>query len=349
VAFDLSKIGVKKNIPKVNFTDHTGLFVAEGKFGKTTTASLFPNAVIVPFEDGVKGQVANVVENMNEWEDFIEFVDNLEEHREEIGDDIKTIVFDTVNKAYELCEPYTLKQLSIMDGKRYRKPNDVPHGQFYPARDKYFTQQIDRILKMGFAILFLSHSKVKTINPKNGESYDVYSSTMPDRLEAIIYPLVDYIIFGERRIVDDGKGNKVPKRALVVKGNDMTVAGGRVRLHEDILFDTEEEAMEKFQALFEEEIKEKLRKAGITTDLETLKKQQSEQKKEQVREYIEHTKKAQHDPQELKNKITEKFNELNSEQKKEIVAKFKEQLGKVDYTKVDDVETLKKYLAIVSE
>ena len=35
MAFDMSKIGVKKNIPSVNFTDYSGVFQAEPKFGVT--------------------------------------------------------------------------------------------------------------------------------------------------------------------------------------------------------------------------------------------------------------------------------------------------------------------------
>src|SRR5690606_8782766 len=113
VMFDLALLGVKKNIPKVDFTNYSGLFIAPPKFGKTTTASYFPNSIIVPFEDGVKGQVANVVQDLSSWSDFIEFVDKLEEHREDIGESIQTIVFDTVNQAWEMAEPYTITRLSV--------------------------------------------------------------------------------------------------------------------------------------------------------------------------------------------------------------------------------------------
>lgn len=33
MGFDLSKIGVVQNIPSVNFTDYSGVFQAEAKFG----------------------------------------------------------------------------------------------------------------------------------------------------------------------------------------------------------------------------------------------------------------------------------------------------------------------------
>lgn len=249
-------------------------------------ASLYPKATILPFEEGYMATVSNVLEGLHSWEDLIDFIDKLEEHRIEIDDDLKTIVFDTVNKAYDMCEPYTLKQLGRLDGKRYAKPSDVAHGQFYPARDKYFAEQIDRLLSLGFMPLFISHSQVRTINPKEGDSYDIYTSTMPDRLEKIIYPLVSYIIFGEETIIDDGNGGKLKKRVLRVKSNEVVDTGSRVVIKDDIIFDTEQEAIDKFQEQFKNSIQEKLIKAGITTDIDTLAKQQEKEKMDKVNQYV---------------------------------------------------------------
>lgn len=339
MTFDFSLLGVRKNIPKVSFTDYSGIFVAEPKFGKTTTASKFPNAIIVPFEDGAKGQVANVVEKLNDWDDFIDFVDKLEEHREEIGTSIQTIVFDTVNKAYEMCESYTLRKLSFLDKKNYQKPNDVPHGGFYPARDKYFSTQLDRVSKLGFTMLFLSHSKIKTIRPKDGEAYDVYSDTMPERLAAIINPLVDFIIHGERRVIDG-----VRTRVLVTKGTEMVATGNRVYMNEDIPFDTEEEAMEKYQELFRKQIEKRLANEGITEDVDSIAKRQHEEKMSKVKEYLEQEKTKSAD--EYKEEIDEIVSNLSTEKKKELQAAFISKIGDAKYKISDDVEKLTQYLEV---
>jgi len=338
MAFDLSKIGVKQNIPKVNFTSYSGVFVAPPKFGKTATASKFPNAVIVPFEDGIKGQVANIVEGFDgSWDNFLSFIDDLEEHREEIGDSIQTIVLDTANKAWDASEPYTLKKLSVADGKRYTKPSDVPHGQFYPTRDKYFSSALDRIHNLGFAILFLSHSKVKTIRPKNGEPYDVYSSTMHDRLEAIVNPLVDFMLYGENRVVD-GKET----RALITKGNEMASStGNRVYISEDILFDTEEEAMEKYQEKFKATVMERLKKAGIKEDYDTISKKQQAEKMEEVKKYVENG-----SLEKLKEQIGEEIDRLKAAKKTgQIKDVFVELFGSPKaYQDSDNKENLEKAL-----
>lgn len=346
--FDLSILGVKKNIPKVNFTDHTGIIVAEGKFGKTTIASKFPNSIIVPFEEGTKGQVANVVETLNDWDDFIEFIDKLEDNREAIGNNVQTIVFDTVNKAWELTEPYALSKLGIADKKQYKKPSDVPHGQFYPFRDKVFVKEIDRILKMGFSILFLTHSKVKTVNPKDGESYDVYSSTMPQRLEDIIYPLVDFMIFGERRVVEDSKGNKVPKRVLVTRGKETVSAGGRVRLDSDIEFDTEDEAMEKFQAQFKERMIELLREHGITDDFDTISKQQTDEKLDKIKREAEE-KRNLPSKEDVIEEINTIIKALSKTEKLQAKTHAESILGTMVFDDVEDVKKLVEFLEALKE
>lgn len=313
--FDLSKLGVKQNIPKVNFTDYTGIFVCPPKFGKTTMASMFPKAIIVPFEKGFSAQVVNYVEDMNTWEDFISFVNKLEEEREGIADNIQTIVFDTVNEAYDLCLPYMLKMEGKKASTKYTAINELPFGVGWSKLDLYFKTQIDRILKLGFAILFISHSKVKNIKPKDGEPYDVYSSTMSDRLEKIIYPLVDYIVFGEKRkVLDTVTGNTILKRVMLVSGSsNSNETGSRVALNTDIVFDTEEEAVDKFQQHFQNAIAEKLKKAGIKTTVEALSEKQAKEKQDKVLEYI----KTQKQPtnEELVKLIQDKFMSANKETK----------------------------------
>lgn len=343
MTFDLSILGVVKNIPKVNFTDYSGIMVAEPKFGKTTTASKFPNSIIVPFENGTKGQVANVLQDIRSWKDFIQFISKLEENREAIGSSIQTIVFDTVNKAYDMAEPYTLALLSRQDGKKYAKPKDVPHGGFYPERDKVFTREIDRITKLGFSILFLSHSKVKTIRPKNGEAYDVYSSTMPDRLDAIVNPLVDFIIYGERRVID-GEATRV----LVTKGTEMSATGGRVRLDEDIVFDTEDEAMEKYQAEFKKRVVQLLEAEGITEDFDSISKRQEEEKMAEVKEYVAVSKDKKTNEQ-LIAEIDEQLKLMDKDKVDSFKAMLKSEFKTIQFKKFVEVEQLEKTLEFAKD
>ncbi len=342
MSFDLSLLGVEMNIPKVNFTEYSGIFVAPPKFGKTTTASKFDGAVIVPFESGVKGAVVNVAKEVTDWQSFIGFVDKLEEYCEQIGNSVQSIVFDTVNKAYEKCEKYTLRKLSLADKKRYTQMGDVPHGKAYQVKDSFFVEQIDRILALGFNILFISHLKVKTVRPKGEEPYDVYSSTMPERLEGIINPLVDFIMTGEKRVIDG-----VEKRVLITKGNAMADAGGRIAIDEDIIFDTEDEAIAKYQELFKQSVQKKLDEHGITRNLDELAKEQAETK---LKEAIEHVKekKSSKSSEDLIESIGESIKKMSKEQQEDFKAKLKENYKSINYKKYE-VEQLEQALSIAQE
>jgi hypothetical protein len=321
MGFDLSKIGVKKNLPKVDFRAYSGIIVAPPKFGKSTIASMFPNAIICAFEMGIRGQAVNYIETYT-WEDLIAFVDQLEENRVEIGDSISTIVFDTINKAEEVIEPYILKKQSKIDGKRYVKPNEIPFGGYYTAKDKEMRTQIDRIERMGFTILYLTHSRLKTVTTKSGEQYDIYISAMSDRCEKFIYPSVDYILFGENRMVDDGMGNKVIKRVLISKNQKDATAGRRVYFSDDIIFDTEEEAVQKFQEQFRKTIEERLKKAGITQSIDEIAKQQAEERRIEVERYV--TSQKQPTNEELVKVIQQKFTSSSNETKLGVQAIMKE-------------------------
>jgi hypothetical protein len=282
---------------------------------------MFPNAIICAFEMGIRGQAVNYIETYT-WEDLIAFVDQLEENRVEIGDSISTIVFDTINKAEEVIEPYILKKQSKIDGKRYVKPNEIPFGGYYTAKDKEMRTQIDRIERMGFTILYLTHSRLKTVTTKSGEQYDIYISAMSDRCEKFIYPSVDYILFGENRMVDDGMGNKVIKRVLISKNQEDATAGSRVYFSDDIIFDTEEEAVQKFQEQFRKTIEERLKKAGITQSIDEIAKQQAEERRIEVERYV--TSQKQPTNEELVKVIQQKFTSSSNETKLGVQAIMKE-------------------------
>lgn len=338
MAFDLSKLGIKKNIPKVSFLEYSGIFEAPEKFGKTAFAALLPNSVILAAEVGYKAQVVDYI-NITKWDDLVDFVDGLEEHREEIGDSIKTIVIDTVDELHPMAADYIVRKQSIKDKTRYVDVKDIPYGQGWNYWDTEFKTQIKRIQNMGFNILYLTHSLVKQHKPKNGEPYDIYKSTMSDRCAAVVYPSCDFIIHGERRSIEIN-GNKVMTRALVVRGTEEAIAGNRVYFDEDIIFDSEEEAIEKFQAKFREGIKRNLLKAGITTDLDVLEKQQKEERKEKVSEYIKKAQSTDEVITEIKSLIDAL--EMTDDIKSALASIFKEETGSKNYTRCKDVVALQR-------
>lgn len=341
MGFDLSLLGVKKNIPRVDFREYSGMFQAESKFGKTQFAALLPNSILVAFEKGYDAQVINYIDccDDNGWEKFIEFIDKLEENREAIGNNIKLIVIDTLEECYRAAEPYMLKKETIKDGVRYTKIGDIPYGQGYNLKDEYFRKQIKRLYNLGFKPIYLTHVEIKTIRPKdkNKEPYDIYVPTIPDRCAKIIYPEVSYIIHGKRDVID---GKRV--RVLQVQGNDETVAGNRVYFDEDIVFDTEEEAIEKFEKKFKEMIQQRLIKNGINDDIVELAKKQDEEKTKEVKENLVQIRELPNTVKEIKEIMKKRLTEKSIDN-----AKILSILGKYNFNSpndIDDLEAAKKIL-----
>lgn len=345
MSFDLSLLGVTQNIPKVNFLEYTGVFEAPEKFGKTTFAALYPKAILLAVEEGYKAQVVNK-RSISSWDDFVDFIDKVEDNREAIGDNIQSIVIDTVDELYPLAAAYVCRKQGQKDKTKYNEIKDIPYGQGWNYHDAEFKKQVKRILSMGFAILYLTHSKVKTIKPKNGEPYDMYIATMPDRCAQIVYPACDYIIRGERRSFTNEEGDKISKRVITVRGSDDGVAGNRVHFDSDIAFDTEEEAMELFTAKFREGIEANLRKAGIKTDFATLEIQQAKEREEEVKKYIDSVSGAKG----LIKKLDELTKDLTKEDRTKVIAKFKEILNNNgNYKIVEDEKLLQECIDFIEK
>lgn len=331
----LDMIGVGQSIPRVNFTEHIGLLIAPPKWGKTTMGSLLPNSVFFPFEKGEGSAVIqNKLKKLNTWEDFVFFINVFEMNREKFGNSIGIGVIDTVNKMYSMCEEYILRIEGKKDGTNYKNLGDIPHGKGYPSKDKEFIKQLDRLTKLGIKPFFITHSKDKTIRPKNGEPYEVSSTTMDDRLSAIIFPLVDYIIIGDKKnIINEDTGDNKMTRVLVVSDDTgMAVAsGGRNYINTNIPFDTESEAIEKFQEVFQEGIKKKLLDRGITKDFDEIVK---EQKEKLLQDSLEYAKEHKIMPREesiaiIKEKVQ------SSPVSQDIVLKFMQD-NKVDFGTISD-------------
>lgn len=346
MSFDLSSIGVKRNVPQVDFTSYCGLIIAPPKFGKTTLVGYYPNSVLIPFEKGDKATVGNVVSEIDTIRDFLKWLNLVEKHRKEIGDSIQTIAIDTVNAFWKQLQDYTLEELGKLDGARYSRPKDVPHGQFYPARDSYAESIIKKIFDLGFNPVFITHSEVKTITPKNAESYDVYSSTMDSRLAKIINPLVDYIIYGERIVLVDDLGNEKPTRCIRTRGTESVVAGNRVFVEGDITFEDEKEAMTKFQQQFRDGIQKKLDLAGITDTIEELQKKQREERAKKVQKYLDQQNEMS--KEDMLNIIKQQFSMLNDDKKISIQNILKEnQIQSFANVDAIDISILKDILKVI--
>ena len=103
-----------------------------------------------------------------------------------------------------MMEPHVLKELGRKDGVRYKSIADVQNAKngsnFWSERNKLLLQQINRIAKLGFSMLFLSHLKVKKWNK-------VPPHKMPFEIMALWRPFLNMIRYkSDRRYL---KGSEI--------------------------------------------------------------------------------------------------------------------------------------------
>lgn len=255
-----STLGIITNVPKIDWYNYKGIIIAPPKFGKTTLASLIPNSILLAFESGFDSVKIDVKE-IKSWEEFVDFIDLLEENISSIGEDLRILVFDTVHRAWDLCSEYMLNKCNREKGKKYSRIQNVPYAEGLDRRDDEFRGQLSRLDTLGIKTIMFGHTVEKKVNKEGEEPYTYVDHDFEKRLADIIVKDTSYILIGEnfsfREEDEDGNVTYVPKRKFIAKNDGLNRAGGRVYIGKNIEFDTETDFLDKFQQLFKEMVTSK--------------------------------------------------------------------------------------------
>lgn len=80
------------------------MLYGEPKSGKTTTASKFPNALLLAFEKGYNAIPGVMAKPVNSWGDYKKVLTELRDP--EVKKVFQTVIIDTADIAYNYCEKY---------------------------------------------------------------------------------------------------------------------------------------------------------------------------------------------------------------------------------------------------
>lgn len=305
-------LGVQTNVPKIDWCSYKGIIIAPPKFGKTTLGSLIPNSILLAFEQGYDSLQLDK-KDIHDWSEFTEFVDALEENIEDIGDAIRLVVFDTAHRAFDMCGQHMLKVCNREKGKRYARLQNVPYAEGLERRDEEFRKQLLRLDALGIKWIMLGHTTTKTINKEGQDPYQVVDHDFEKRLADIIVKDASYMLIGENYIENDEDGNVISKRKFIAKNDGLNQAGGRVFIGEDILFDTEEEFVEKFKNIFTDIV---LKKNNIDV---SIKEQKLEEEHKDVLDNISKVAKEIKTRDELEKEIKDLVSNLASNKKAQVM------------------------------
>ena len=189
------------------------------KCGKTTFGVKMPNALLLAFERGYNALPGVIAQDITTWGEMKQVVRELK--KPEVKERFKSIVIDTADIAADCCQKYICNQLGI--------DNIGDGGWTNNGWAKYkaeFESTFRTLAQLGYAIVFISHAKEKTIKPKNSAEYQEIGSSMQASALAVIENMADIIGYAHTKVDADGNSRVV----LTLRSFDGSVrCGGRFK------------------------------------------------------------------------------------------------------------------------
>lgn len=185
MALDLLKI--EKHKVKSGVQGKMFLFYGGAKTGKTVTASQFNKPLLLAFEPGYNliDDIAAVM--VTSWLDVKNYIKQLKS--EEVRATYDTIIIDTVDLMWGLCEKFIKTQKDIED------LTDLGFGKGYRAVRDEFQEAINGLGQMGYTLVFISHAEKKDYVDSLGVSHSGITPSLDKRPKEIITGLVDVMLF----------------------------------------------------------------------------------------------------------------------------------------------------------
>ena len=139
----------------------------------------------------------------------------------EVKEVYKSLIVDTIDILADYCQKYVCNQLGI---------ENIGDGGWttngWSKYKKEFEDVFRTLSQLGYAIVFISHDKEKTIKPQNGPEYQQIGSSMQSSALAIIENMCDLIAYAHPKVNADGGFERV----LTLRSLDNSIrCGGRFK------------------------------------------------------------------------------------------------------------------------
>lgn len=187
------------------------------KSGKSTLASQFPKPLLLATEKGYNALAGVYAQDITKWSDIKQVVRELA--KDAVKETFSTVVVDTVDRAAIMCEKYICSQKDVT------ALNEVPYGGGWSALKKEFEDVFQAIAQLGYAIVFISHSKEGTFKRQDGTEFTQIYPSVSQTYNSIIENMVD--IYGYLHpVFKEGKSEVV----ITLRSLDGTIrSGGRLK------------------------------------------------------------------------------------------------------------------------
>ena len=197
---------------------------------KTTIATKFPRHLLLAFEKGYNAIPGAMAQPINTWAEFRKVLRQLKD--EKVKEQFETIILDTADIAYDLCEKYICANAKRPDGGfGVDSVSDIPFGKGYTLVAKEYDECLRSIIQMDYGLVLISHSVDKTFKDEQGQEYNQIVPTLGNKPRAIVSRMCD--IIGYSRSIQDKEGKTLTK--LFMRGTPRYIAGSRFKYTPDYI------------------------------------------------------------------------------------------------------------------
>ena len=215
----MNLLNIQPHVVSKDLSGYITLIYGPAKCGKTTFGSKMPGHLLLAFERGYNCLPGVMAQDILTWSDMKQVLRELK--KPEVKAVFKSIIVDTVDLAADMCQKYMCNQLDI--------ENIGDGGWSVNGWDKYkkeFSDTFRTLTQLGYAVVFISHDKEKTIKPQYGNEYQQIGSSMQSSAYAIIENMADIIGYAHPKVMADGNAKVV----LTLRSFDNSIrCGGRFK------------------------------------------------------------------------------------------------------------------------
>ena len=172
------------------------------KVGKTTLATQMPGALLLAFEKGYSALPGVIAQDVTTWGEMKQVYRELK--KPEVQEVYHSIIVDTVDIAADLCQKYICNQLGI--------DNMGDGGWGTNSWSKYkkeFEDVFRGLTMMGYAVVFISHSKTGVDKDQNGKEYGYTKPTTQSSALQIIENMTDLYAYARSYVDANGEEKRV--------------------------------------------------------------------------------------------------------------------------------------------
>lgn len=205
MAIDL--LGLQPHKVSRDLSGYITFLYGPAKSGKTTFGSKMPGALLLAFERGYNALPGVIAQDITTWGEMKQVMRELK--KPEVKERFKSIIVDTADIAADLCQKYVCNQLGI---------ENIGDGGWttngWAKYKKEFEDVFRTLAQLGYAVVFISHDKEKTIKPQNAAEYQQIGSSMQSSALSIIENMSDIIGYAHPKVTDNGSQMVLTLRSL---------------------------------------------------------------------------------------------------------------------------------------